>query len=41
LAPVPAITQNCMTHGTDLISGYAIDLLGLQLPPYSAVWLKK
>lgn len=41
LAPTPAITQNCMTHGTDLISGVALDLQGLQLAPYSAVWLKK
>jgi hypothetical protein len=41
LSPTPAITQNCMTHGTDLISGKAIDLQGLQLAPYSAVWLKK
>ena len=41
LAPTPAITQNCMTHGTDLISGKVMDLQGLQLPPYSAIWLKK
>jgi hypothetical protein len=41
LAPAPAMTQNCMTHGADLISGKAIDLQGLQLPPYSAIWLKK
>ncbi|WP_310611820.1 alpha-amylase family glycosyl hydrolase [Limnohabitans sp.] len=41
LSPKPAITQNCMTHGTDLISGKAIDLQGLQLAPYSAIWLKK
>lgn len=41
LAPAPALTQNCMMHGTDLISGKAIDLQGLQLPPYSAIWLKK
>jgi hypothetical protein len=30
-----------MTNGTDLISGKAIDLQGLQLAPYSAIWLKK
>ena len=41
LAPTPALTQNCMTHGTDLISGESIDLHALSLPPYSAVWLKK
>jgi hypothetical protein len=41
LSPTPAITQNCMTHGTDLISGKALDLQGLQLAPYSAIWLKK
>jgi hypothetical protein len=41
LSPTSAITQNCMAHGTDLISGKAIDLQGLQLAPYSAIWLKK
>ncbi|MBU3647764.1 MAG: amylosucrase [Limnohabitans sp.] len=41
LAPGPALTQNCMTHGTDLISGQSFDLQGLALPPYSALWLKK
>jgi hypothetical protein len=41
LSPTPAITQNCIAHGTDLISGKAIDLQGLQLAPYSAIWLKK
>jgi hypothetical protein len=41
LAPTSATTQNGKTHGTDLISGQAIDLQGLQLPPYSAIWLKK
>lgn len=41
LSPSPAITQNCMTHGTDLISGKTLDLQDLQLAPYSAVWLKK
>ncbi len=41
LNPTPAITQNCMTIGTDLISGEAIDLHSLQLPPYSAMWLSK
>ena len=41
LSPAPAMTQNCMTHWTDLISGKAIDLNGLQLAPYSAIWLKK
>ncbi|WP_310625644.1 alpha-amylase family glycosyl hydrolase [Limnohabitans sp.] len=41
LAPTPAITQNCMTHGTDLISGQPIDLHGLELQPYCAIWLKK
>jgi hypothetical protein len=30
-----------MTHGTDLISGKVFDLQGLQLVPYSAIWLKK
>jgi amylosucrase len=41
LSPTPAITKNCMTHGTDLISGKVFDLQGLQLVPYSAIWLKK
>jgi 1,4-alpha-glucan branching enzyme len=41
LNPQPALTQNCMTHGTDLLTGQAIDLDGLQLQPYSAIWLKK
>ncbi len=40
LAQAPEITQNSMPHGTDLISGKAIDLHGLQLPPYSAIWLQ-
>ena len=40
LAQAPEITQNSMLHGTDLISGKAIDLHGLQLPPYSAIWLQ-
>jgi len=41
LSPGPVLTQNCMTHGTDLITGQAIDLHGLLLQPYSALWLKK
>ena len=41
LAPTPAMTQNCMAHGTDLISGKVMDLHGLKLAPYSAIWLKK
>jgi amylosucrase len=40
LSPAPSMTKNRMTHGTDLISGHALDLQGLQLPPYSAIWLQ-
>ncbi len=35
------VSDNCITHGTDLISGKRLELQDLQLPPYSAIWLKK
>ncbi len=41
LSPATAMSHNCMTPGVDLISGKPIELQGLQLPPYSAIWLKK
>ena len=41
LNPTFVVTQNCMTHGTDLISGEVVELHNLQLPPYSAIWLQK
>ncbi len=41
LATVPTLAQNCSSDATDLISGQTLDLHGLQLPPYSAFWLKK
>jgi hypothetical protein len=33
------VPKSGMTHGTDLISGKPLELQGLQLPAYSAVWL--
>lgn len=41
LMPAAAVSQQCMTHGIDLISGKTIDLKGLQLPPYACVWIQK
>jgi len=41
LKPAAAMSQHCITHGTDLISGQAIALNDLQLPAYACVWLQK
>jgi amylosucrase len=40
LLPIAA-SQHCITKGTDLISGQAIELNGLQLPAYACVWIHK
>jgi amylosucrase len=41
ILPAATLSQHCITHGTDLISGQAIELNGLQLPPYACVWIQK
>ena len=41
LTRVAGMSHNCITKGTDLISGKPLELQDLQLPPYSAIWLKK
>ncbi len=37
----PELKENGMRQGTDLMSGKRMDLQGLQLQPYSVLWLKK
>jgi amylosucrase len=41
ILPAATVSQHCITDGTDLISGQAIELNGLQLPPYACVWIQK